>query len=154
MKGELISSDWTTLSKCAAPPVFGGMAILLLVQMLIHPHQSNSGDYLFAIVWCTAALVVCWYGLRLKHIRIEGHTLYVSNYFKEIALPLTCIIGVKERVIAPNIRPVFIYLCEPSPFGQVIMFEPPPTYISLRHSAAYGRLRKIVNDNMRVRACE
>jgi hypothetical protein len=149
VKGERLSSDGTALLKCLAPPLFGGMAILMLAQMLIHARELNSGVYLFAVVWCAAALAVCWYGLRLKHVRIEGEVLYVKNYFKEIAIPISFVIGVKERIIAPNIRPVFIYLREPSQFGQVIMFAAPPKFISLRHSAAYGRLRKIVNDNMR-----
>ena len=145
-----LSSDWTYFSKWVAPPAFGGAAVLSLAQTLRHPHGQNSGDYLFAAVWGVAALAACWYGLRLKHVVVDERFLYVSNYVGDVALPLSGIVGVREKIIAPHIRSVIIYLSEPSAFGRRIMFEPSlGSYFSFKASPAFIELRKIVRQNLR-----
>jgi len=144
-----LSTDWTYFSKWVAPPAFGGAAILLLVQMIRHWHEQNLGEYLFAVVWCMIALVACWYGLRLKHVSVDEKFLYVSNYVGEIAMPLSNIMGVREKIIGPNIRPVIIYLNEPSAYGRRIMFEPSfASHFSFKESQAFIELRRIVRQNL------
>ena len=49
--------------------------------------------------------------------------LYVSNYMKEITVPLTEIYDVTENIWI-NIHPVTIHLKSPSEFGDKIRFMP------------------------------
>jgi hypothetical protein len=144
-----LSTDRTYLSKWVVPPAFGGALILVLVQMIRSSHVQSLGAYLFTAIWCTGALIACWYGLRLKHVSVDENFLYISNYAGEIILPLTHIMGVKERILAPNMRPHIIYLSEPSKYGRRIMFEPSfASYFSFEESQALIELSKIVRRNL------
>lgn len=62
-------------------------------------------------------------GGTLKRVRIDQEFLYVSNYRREIALPLSSIDAVTENRWI-NLHPVTIHLRVPTAFGQKITFMP------------------------------
>jgi hypothetical protein len=148
-----LTDDFTFLSKWVVPPVFGGFAILMPVQMLRHSQELRAGDYWFAAVWLPCAIIACAYALRLKTVSIDERSLHVSNYAGEIVIPLSNVIGVKEKVFPLWFSVDFVYLSEPSAFGRTIMFQPRlTTFLNLKESQAYATLRKVVRQNQGAKA--
>ncbi len=77
----------------------------------------------FLAVLIVGSLSIWWSSVRLKRVRVDGKTLYVSNFRKEIAVPL----GIVERVSENrwiNIHPMTLYLRGPTDFGDKIVFMP------------------------------
>ena len=79
--------------------------------------------WLVLFVWIAGAAYICWSCFRLKEVSVDDNYLYVSNYFKEIAIPLTEIYDVTENVWL-QMHPVTIHLRSPSEFGNKIVFMP------------------------------
>jgi hypothetical protein len=148
-----LTDDVTLLSKWVVPPVFGGIAILMLVQLLRHAQELRAEDYWFAAMWLPCAIFACGFFLRLKNVSMDEQFLYVSNYAGEVAVPLSSIIGVKETSFPLNMRRVFVYLSESSAFGRVIMFQPQfSDFFRLKKSQAFIMLQKVVRQNNGARA--
>jgi len=64
-----------------------------------------------------------WLCVPLKKVRVEGDNLSISNYQKEIMVPLALVDRVSEiRWI--NIHPVTIYFRSATDFGDKIVFMP------------------------------
>jgi len=78
--------------------------------------------FLFA-AWILGTAFLYWFCARLKSVSIDGEFLHVSNYLKEIAIPLSNIYFVTENKWV-NIHPVTIHLRTPSEFGNKITFMP------------------------------
>jgi len=84
------------------------------------PHQMK-WLFLFATLAGTAFL---WWGcIRLKRVRMDDRALYVSNYFKEIAVPLNDVASVTENRWI-NIHPVTIVFHAETDFGHKVVFMP------------------------------
>jgi hypothetical protein len=62
-------------------------------------------------------------------VRVDDNFLYVSNYLKEITIPLSQIYDVTENLWI-NIHPVTIHLKTPSEFGDKIKFMPTVRYFA------------------------
>jgi hypothetical protein len=147
-----LTDDFTFISKWVAAPTFGGIAVLMLAQMLIRYQELRAGDYWFAAVWLPCAALAFRYGLRLKNVSMDEKFLYVSNYVGEVAIPLSNLIGVKEKTFPLWFSVNFVYLSEASGFGRVIMFQPRlTTLLNPKQSEAYATLRKVVRQNQRAK---
>lgn len=77
----------------------------------------------FLIFWILGIAFLYWICIRLKTVSVDGNFLYVSNYIKEISIPLSDISDVTENRWI-NIHPVKIHLKTPSEFGETIIFMP------------------------------
>ena len=64
-----------------------------------------------------------WTCAPLKRVWLEGMTLHVSNYLREIAVPVAAIDQVTESLWI-NIHPVTIRFNRTTPFGDSIVFMP------------------------------
>ena len=73
--------------------------------------------------WVVGAAIIYWTAIRLKNVSVDDHYLYVSNYLKEIVVPLSEIYDVTENRWV-NTHPVTIHLKSPSEFGDKIVFMP------------------------------
>ena len=62
-----------------------------------------------------------WLGWPLKKVSIVGDKLYVSNFRKEIAVPITEIVNVRGNILTDPQR-VTIYLRNETEFGSKIIF--------------------------------
>jgi hypothetical protein len=60
---------------------------------------------------------------RLKYVTVDDDYLYVSNFLKEIAIPLWDIDDVTENAWLKT-HPVTVHLKHPSEFGDKIVFMP------------------------------
>jgi len=75
------------------------------------------------LFWIGGAVFIWWQCARLKVVHIDENFLYVSNFLKEIAIPLSNICEVTESLWS-NVHPVTIHLKSPSEFGNKIVFMP------------------------------
>ena len=86
--------------------------------------------WLFLFIWLAGSAFIYWGCVRLKEVSVDTEFLYVSNYIKEITIPLSEIFDVTENLWL-NIHPVTIHLKSPSEFGAKIVFMPTVRFFSL-----------------------
>ena len=94
-----------------------------------------------------------WSCIRLKEVSVDDDFLYVSNYLKEISIPLSNIYDVTENVWI-NIHPVTIHLSSPSEFGDKIIFMPKTRFFALFSSHPVVKELKVLarSKNMTARS--
>jgi len=117
---QKLSSSLTYFYKVILPLVyimlFAGLFILLLSLDLALP-----GLISFLISGIIFSLVFLLYFYGIKKVSIDGDFLFVSNFKKEIEIPLSQISSTKENVwVLP--RKITVRLNEPSTFGEKITF--------------------------------
>lgn len=79
--------------------------------------------WIFLFGWIVGSAFIYWSCIRLKEVSADDNYLYVSNYLKEIPIPLSEVSDVTENVWL-NIHPVTIHLKTPSEFGDRFVFMP------------------------------
>jgi hypothetical protein len=124
MKREL-SSKQTFLLKIILP-VF--IIIIFAASFLMLLISSRRTEFLPLIIMFPVLLVVSLLAMRLtlmkyKKVSIDEQFLYVSNYRKEITIPVSDIADVTE-VKWFRTRPITIHLKNDSQFGRKIVFTP------------------------------
>ena len=132
-----ISSAQTFIMKLVFPILwisgFGfGTASLWLNFM----HGKNGAPppgemkFMFLIMWLAGTAFIIWSCARLKRVRVDDKHLHVSNYRREISIPLSLIADVTEiRWI--NIHPVTVHFRKDTEFGRSITFMPTIRYFAL-----------------------
>lgn len=77
----------------------------------------------FLIMWIIPSGFIFRYCAGLKRVCVDSQNLYVSNYRREITVPLSMIASVTENRWI-NIHPVTVHFLSPTEFGQEITFMP------------------------------
>lgn len=145
-----LSSDWTYFEKWVGPLSFGLGGVILIAQLVMNFRDVEAGDLLFAALWLPVALAVCCYGWRRKHVSVDGQFLYVTNYRKEIAIPLSEVGGVTYFGLG-SIQTVTVHLRSPSEFGRRIKFTPRRhSLFGIDEPPAVGQLRSLARQQGRV----
>ncbi len=123
-----LSSRQTFLVKWIVPPAwigaFGSATIALWYGATAVPLTDTRLRWLFPVVWLLGSLFIYLNCVRLKRVRLDGSTLLVSDYRREIRIPLRDVEAVTELRWV-NIHPVTLHLRRPSDFGERIVFMPP-----------------------------
>ena len=136
-KPKTISSAQTFIMKLVFPTLwisgFGfGTASLWLDFMHGENETSPASEmkFIFLIMWLAGTAFILWSCARLKRVRLDDKHIYVSNYRREISIPLSLIANVTElRWI--NIHPVTIHLRKETEFGRSITFMPTIRFFAL-----------------------
>ena len=127
-----LSSLQTFLMKVIFPglwiPLFGMGPLMMFLGTFEGQDPPPKWTFLFA--WLAGSAFICWSCIRLKEVSVDEDFLYVSNYLKEVAIPLSEIQDVTENVWV-NIHPVTIHLKSPSEFGDKIVFMPTVRFFTL-----------------------
>lgn len=84
---------------------------------------SLSFDLLVLVFWIGGSVFSYLTCAPLKEMSIDDDCLYVSNYFREISIPLTDVADITERSWI-NFHPVTVRLKRSSVFGNRITFMP------------------------------
>jgi len=79
--------------------------------------------WMFLAVTLGGGGLIYWTCVRLKLVRMDARTLYVSNLLTEIRVPLSEVELVTENRWI-NIHPVTIHLRKDTEFGRAIVFMP------------------------------
>jgi hypothetical protein len=142
-----LSSAWTFWAKFIFPifwiSIFGVGAISLWFgdfrgrDNTMPPPQMK---FIFMSVWVLGSTLILWANAALKQVRIGEHQLHISNYIREISVPFSSIIDVKQNRWL-NSRPVTIYFRDATEFGDTATFMPK------RHfRVQFWRIDPVVNE--------
>ena len=116
-----ISSRFTFFYKFILPWSFVlGLIDLLWRQRTMFALPSSETAYI-AIMLVGFCVWMIWLGWPLKKVSIFGDKLYVSNFRKEIAIPISEIVDVRGNIWVDPQR-VTIYLRNETEFGSMIRF--------------------------------
>lgn len=138
-----ISSDMTVVWKYIFPglwiPFMGVAAVFAGFQAATEPGWS-----LIVLGWIAASGYLIWFARRLKYVSIDDDILYVSQARKEIKIPLTHIIDVRENFWASP-KLITLTLDQPSEFGTKIVFVPTSlVFASLRSHPIVKEIKRAV----------
>lgn len=85
----------------------------------------------FLAIWLVASTFLIWFGRPLRRVSLRDGVLTVSNFFREISVPVTTISRVTQSYMS---RPptITIHLDHQTPLGRRIVFIPagPNHYLS------------------------
>lgn len=109
-------------------PIFG-LGTLGMFLGTFEGGQHPPPKWIFLFGWLAGCAFIYWNSVRLKEVSVDEDFLYVSNYLKEVVIPLSEIEDVTENVWV-NIHPVTIRLKSPSEFGDKIVFMPTARYFA------------------------
>jgi len=127
-----LSSIQTPFQKFIIPALWATVWLSITFSMLFD--SATKYDLFSVCLFQTLGLTIFAFiyraCARLKKVSIDKDFLYVSNYLREITIPLSQISNVKETVWT-NIHPVTIYLSSPTVFGDEIRFMPPARFYAL-----------------------
>lgn len=118
---------WTVLS--AVPMMTGGG-----YRASAHPPTMELIPFLF---WCLGMAAMRWMCIPLKRVRRDGINLYISNYFREIRVPLAAVGEVAENRWIDH-HPVTIRFRRPTGFGERITFMPKARVFELEQPSGRG----------------
>ncbi|UCD75768.1 MAG: hypothetical protein JSV91_02400 [Phycisphaerales bacterium] len=132
-----ICTGWTCVLKIALPILWLGFCSLATL-IVIATGGRGLAELCFA--WLFGIGFFCWQHAHLKQVAVDDHALYVSNYSRRIAVPITEIEKITEnRWIGGH--PVWITFRRPTAFGRRIMFMPPYHGLSLSSHPVVRELR-------------
>jgi hypothetical protein len=117
-----LSSHQTILIKFFLPALWIPFFGLGAIQALICCANEPPG-WIFPFFWIAGSAFLWFNSARLKYVSVDDEFLYVSNYLREIAIPLSDIYDVTENRWI-NHNPITIQLKSPSEFGDKIVFMP------------------------------
>jgi hypothetical protein len=103
--------------------VFPTIWTILFGEVVGSGARYTAPDVGVLLFWIAGAGLMWWHCARLKVVHVDDNFLYVSNFLKEIAVPLSDICDVTESLWS-NVHPVTIHLKSPSEFGNKIVFMP------------------------------
>src|ERR1700749_941083 len=120
-----LSSLQTVLMKVIFPALWISLFGFGTLTMFVGGFQGADASlkWIFLFAWVAGSAFIYWSCIRLKEVSADDNFLYVSNYLKEISIPLSEVYDVTENVWI-NIHPVTIHLKSPSEFGAKIVFMP------------------------------
>lgn len=125
--------------------MFGVGTINLFVLTDEGPESSPAWFTLF--VWIAGSAFLLWDTVRLKVVNVDEHFLYVSNYLKEITIPLADIYDVTENVWL-NTHPVTIHLKSRSEFGNRIVFMPKTRFLFFSSHPVVKELKQLARSRV------
>ena len=145
-----ISSALTLYFKVILPGLFiwsggiGGIGNLFGLSSL---PVAWAERFFFLLLLIVFSAFIGWLCLGLKKVKTDGVKLYVSNYFKEIVIPLNAVTDVTENKWI-NIHPVTIHLKTSTEFGDQIKFMPHVRLFTFFSShPIVGELKKLAKIN-------
>lgn len=143
-----LSSMQTFLMKVVFPVIwiglFGFGTFMLWVGAISGRAGASAPAFLkwqFLVMWIAGSAFILWSCGRLKRVRIDREFLYVSNYRREVAVPLSMIEDVTENRWI-NIHPVTVRFRVPTEFGQTITFMPTARFFGWSSHPVVKELRE------------
>lgn len=117
-----LSSRLTFFTKIVFPTMWiGGFGAGTIVMWI--GKVPSEVKWSFLAIFAVGSLFILFYCARLKRVRVDGKMLYVSNYLKEIAVPLSVITHISENWLH-NFHPVTLSFGRTTEFGNKIAFMP------------------------------
>jgi hypothetical protein len=116
--------------KFVFPPVWiAGFGIAAILFWFGGLHDAGNAmpppqtKFAFLGAWIVGTTLILWTSAGLKRVRIDERQLYVSNYIREISVPFSEIIDVRQNRWL-NSRPITIHFRDATEFGGKATFMP------------------------------
>ena len=120
-----LSSEWTFFYKFVTPVLWAGLfAYFILVMFAITGCFNFAGTFPFAVLLIMTFLACGWWfwiSIRLKKVTLKDDLLLISNFQKQIEIPLSDIERVSGSILM-NPELVWLHLTRPTEFGSKIVF--------------------------------
>lgn len=124
-----LSSELTFFWKVIFPTLwlggFGTGIVFVLAQADMGGGVNSNGPSgiicVLPVALLGGAFILYVWCMRLKSVSMDDEALYVSNYLKQVRIPLTDVRKVEQHCI-PNTHPIEITFNRPTPFGGSIVF--------------------------------
>lgn len=131
MTRRRISSLWTAPLKWGFPVVWCGGWGYGTIQLLVHPDKvaydgvvggapPDAGIWM-VLLWIAGTTFAAAFAWGFKRVRVDRDFLYVSNYLREVKVPLREVADVYHPTMSRPIS-VAVELEGPTPFGRRIRF--------------------------------
>ena len=124
-----LSSAWTYFYKVIFPVIWiGGFAFVTLL-MFTAPDAFEGDDprefrWLFFGATLVGTGLLYWFCIRLKKVTLRGDTLVITNFRRQIVVPLRDVEKVSGSILmSPEL--MWIHFRHPIEFGTKIVFMPP-----------------------------
>jgi hypothetical protein len=85
--------------------------------------------WLFLGATVLGGILVYWFCMRLKRVALDDRWLYISNYLREIRVPLENVAGVSENRWL-NTHPITVAFRQDTDFGSQIIFMPKARWLT------------------------
>lgn len=142
---ETVSSSLTFFYKFVFTTVWsGGFGLGTALMFLSGNNGSQVMSGPFAAMWLVGSVVIWGMCGRLKRVRLNGAALMISNYRREITVPISDIVHVKQNRLV-NLRPVLLTLKQETPFGHTVMFMPRVSFRMFSEDEIVARLRRLAS---------
>jgi hypothetical protein len=147
---EVISSKTTFLCKFLLPVIFAVFSFAVLIfdrSSSFHPANNEIISRHMKIISLGYPFLFIgfpiWAFGGLKKVCIDGEYLFISNYLRQVRVPIANIASVEER--GRRAHRIRIYLKEKTEFGSKIDFVPRGLALPWQQHPIFGRLRKITD---------
>lgn len=119
-----LSAGLTFLAKIIMPGLWiFAWSVITLMMFVGFDERTQPPGFLFFAAGIGSIALLYFTVMKYMKVSTDDRFLYVSNYLKEIAIPLSNIADVTEIVWLRG-HPVTIHLKTPSEFGSKITFMP------------------------------
>jgi hypothetical protein len=144
---EVLSSSWTFFHKYVFTTNWTLGFGLGTLAMFVGPFTDPDGHRWIFLSGFVLGSTFLWATLpRLKRVALRDGALVVSNYRKEIVVPLGDIDRVSQNQWL-SWRPITLSLRTETPFGRSIVFMPPFSWALFSEHDVVHRLRKLANQS-------
>jgi hypothetical protein len=142
MDGSLttLSSAQTFLTKTVFPILWTSGFAVGSWQLFSSPNPGAGIFWSFGVLW---SLFIWWSCVPLKRVRMDDRALYISNYRREIAVPLREVAEV-TGVWWNRDRQVTIRLHSETEFGSKIVFMPKQRWLAWGPHPVVAEIRSAV----------
>lgn len=124
MNRESLSSALTFSYKCIFAPVWIlGFSIGTIAMLVSSGRRGDVPVGSFVAATIVGSTLLYWFCIRLKRVELDGQTLFVSNYLREVAIPLRDIAKISENRWV-NLHPITVSFATETDFGWSIVFMP------------------------------
>lgn len=124
---ENLSSALTFVFKFIFPGIWSAGFGMGTLAAFLGEGPVVADRWVFLAFWLGGSAFLWWGVGRLKRVRLDGATLVISNYRREVRVSASEIAHVDQN-IRLSWRPVRITFARETPFGRSIVFMPEPTF--------------------------
>ena len=149
-----LSSRFTFFAKYVAPVLWiAGVGLLTLRAFLHPPSPIDSGiavtalnaiKWLLLIAWSLGSVDVVRHAIPLRRVRVDGDFLLISDYFREVRVPIEELVDIYQDKRSSTITLGFK---GPSPLAGIVKFIParPRDLLVWRDDHAAEELRRLAH---------
>ena len=138
-----LSSSMTFFYKFVFLIVWSAFFAAAALSILLNPpHARHTGGWMIALIWVVGTALIWRTCGGFKRVALDGNTLVISNYLREIRVPAGEIVAVSQNRLF-NLRPVTITFKQPTAFGGQISFMPPVSFRLFSEDDVVSRLRRL-----------